>query len=166
MEGGVRLVAFIAALLAAGSAAAVDNVLLIQMQPGGQYRVWHNAGESQLSDDEIMALEAAATPEGSAEIPTGAGPASARLAGDGVIIGLARAATDGMLLIDHDGCGHVKLWHSAGTTNLTDDQLTDIVMSALPEGGRRISVGGYYVKAFLGKLGVTASLWRVRAKAK
>jgi len=162
----MKLAAFVLALLAAGSAAAVDNVLLIQMQPGGQYRVWHNSGTSQLTDDEIMALEAAATPEGSAAMSTGAGHATARLAGDGVIIGLARAETDGTLLIDHDGCGHVKLWHSAGATNLSDDQLTDIVMSALPEGGRRITVGGYYVKAFLGKLGVTASLWRVPAKAK
>lgn len=162
----MKLVAFVVALLAAGSAAAVDNVLLIQMQPGGHYRVWHNAGKTQLSDDEIMALEAAATPEGSAAMPTGAGPATARQAADGVVIGLAQAEVDGTLLIDHDGCGHVKLWHSAGATNLSDEELTDIVMSALPEGGRRITVGGYYVKAFLGKLGVTASLWRVPAKAK
>jgi hypothetical protein len=58
-------------------ALAVDNVLLIQLQPGGAYRVWHTEGESQLTDDEVMALEATARPGGGEEMATGAGPARA-----------------------------------------------------------------------------------------
>lgn len=150
--------------MVATSAGATDNVLLIQMQPGGHYKVWHNDGESQLSDDEITALEVAAKPEGSEEIPTSAGPARVYETSNGVTISLPAAKTDTAVLIDHDGCGHVRLWHAAGATNLSEDQLTDIVMSALPEGGKPIAVGNYHVKAFITTLGVTASLWNVPAK--
>ena len=160
----MRAAFFIATLAAMTSAAAADNVLLIQTQPGGRYTVWHTEGESMLSDDEIMALEVTAKPGGGAETPTGAGPARAFETDDGLMISLPAAKDDKALLIDRDDCGHVRLWHAAGATNLTEDQITDIVMSALPGGGKRITVGGYHVKAFITKLGVTASLWNAPAK--
>ncbi|MDP2810629.1 MAG: hypothetical protein Q8O34_10825 [Rhodocyclaceae bacterium] len=155
---------FILALLVMTSAGAADNVLLIQIQPGGGYKVWHTEGESQLSDDEVMALEATARPEGGEETPTSAGPARAYETSDGVTISLPAARNDKAVLIDRDDCNHVRLWHAAGATNLSEDQITDIVMSALPEGGKRLTVGNYHVKAFITKLGVTAALWNAPAK--
>ena len=160
----MRLALFIAILMAATVASAADNVLLIQMQPGGRYLVWHTEGESRISEDEVMALEVSARPEGGEEIPTSAGPARAYETSDGVMIRLPAAKSDKTLLFDRDECGHVRVWHAAGATNLSEDQITDIVMSALPEGGKRITVGNYYVKAFIGRLGVTAALWIAPAK--
>lgn len=151
---------WLAAFLFMSTAGAADNVLLIQMQPGGHYRVWHTEGESMLTDDEAMALEVSATPAGGAAMPTGAGPARAFETTDGVVVALPAAKTDKALLIDRDSCGHIRLWHSAGATNLGEDQLTDIVMSATAEGGKRLAIGEWYVKAFITKLGVTATLWR------
>jgi len=160
----MRLLLFVAALMAMTSAWAVDNVLLIQVQAGGGYKVWHTDGESQLSEDDIMNLELTAKPGGGEEIPTGAGPARAFETSDGVTISLPAARNDKALLIDRDECNHVRIWHAAGATNLSEDQITDIVMSALPGGGKRITIGNYHVKAFLGKLGVTAALWNIPAK--
>ena len=160
----MRSALFIAALMFTTSAGAADNVLLIQMQPGGGYKVWHTEGESELSDDEIMALEVAARPGGGEELPTSAGPARAYETSDGVTISLPAARNDKAVLIDRDDCNHVRLWHAAGTTKLSEDQITDIFMSALPEGGKRLTVGEYQVKAFITKLGVTASLWSAPAK--
>ena len=160
----MRVALFLAALLAATSANAADNVLLIQMQPGGTYRVWHIEGESRLSDDEIMALEVTARPEGGEETPTSAGPARVYESSDGVTISLPAARNDKLLLIDRDDCNHVRVWHAAGATNLSEDQITDIVISALPGGGKRLTVGNFHVKAFITKLGVTATLWKVPAK--
>ena len=160
----MRVAVFLAALLAATSANAADNVLLIQMQPGGTYRVWHIEGESRLSDDEIMALEVTARPEGGEETPTSAGPARVYESSDGVTISLPAARNDKLLLVDRDDCNHVRVWHAAGATSLSEDQITDIVISALPGGGKRLTVGDYHVKAFITKLGVTATLWKVPAK--
>jgi len=159
-----RATLFVAALTVMTSAGAADNVLLIQMQPGGHYKVWHTEGESQLSDDEIMALELTATPEGGEEKQTSAGPARAYETGDTVTISLPAARNDKALLIDRDDCGHVRHWHAAGATQLSEDQITDIFMSALPGGGKRITVGVYQVKAFMTKQGVTASLWNAPVK--
>ena len=128
----MRVAVFLAALLAATSANAADNVLLIQMQPGGTYRVWHIEGESRLSDDEIMALEVTARPEGGEETPTSAGPARVYESSDGVTISLPAARNDKLLLVDRDDCNHVRVWHAAGATSLSEDQITDIVISALP----------------------------------
>lgn len=148
-------------LVLAGAAGAADNVLLIQMRAGGGYTVWHTEGESRLSDEEVMELEAAALTGGAVEVPTGAGPARAEETPDGIVIRLPQAPRDKALLVDRDGCGHVRLWHAAGSTNFDDDQLTEIVMSALPEGGTRITVGAFHAKAYLTRLGVTAALWRI-----
>jgi hypothetical protein len=160
----VRTALFIATFLFMTSVGAADNALLIQMQPGGHYKVWHTEGESRLTEDEVMALEITARPEGGEETPTGAGPARVYETSDGVIIRLPAARNDKAVLIDRDGCGHVRLWHSAGAVNLSEDQITDIVISALPEGGKRIIVGNYHVIAFITNLGVTAALWNVPAK--
>lgn len=147
------------ALVITAPAYAADNVLLIQLQQGGGYTVWHTEGESLLSEDEVMDLEVTAKPEGGAETPTSAGPARAYETANGVMIKLLAAPRDNAVLIDRDGCGHVRQWHAAGATNLTDEQITDIFLSALPEGGRRLTADKYYVKAFITKLGVTATLW-------
>ncbi len=160
----MRAVLFLAALLVVTTASAADNVLLIQMQPGGTYRVWHIEGESRLSDDEIMALEVTARPEGGEETPTSAGPARVYESSDGVTISLPAARNDKLLLVDRDDCNHVRVWHAAGATSLSEDQITDIVISALPGGGKRLTVGDYHVKAFITKLGVTATLWKVPVK--
>jgi hypothetical protein len=153
-----------AALMIAIPAGATDNVLLIQMQPGGRYLVWHTEGESRITDDEAMELEVTARPGGGAEMQTSAGPARAYETSDGVTIRLSAAKDDNALLIDRDNCGHIRLWHAAGATNLPEEQITDIVMSALPGGGKRLTVGSYHVKAFITKLGVTATLWLAPAR--
>ncbi len=151
-------------LMLSAAAGAVDNVLLIQLRAGGGFTVWHTEGESRLSDEEAIELEATAKPEGSAELQTGAGPARAYETADGVTIRLPAAKNDKALLVDHDDCNHVRLWHAEGTTRLSDDQIADIFMSALPGGGKRITIGNYHVKAFTTKLGVTAALWEIPAK--
>jgi hypothetical protein len=159
METFMKIPFLLAVLLAMTSVQAADNVLLIQLQEGGGYKVWHTEGESTLSEDEVMDLEVTATPQGGVETPTSAGPARAYETATGVMIKLLAAPRDNAVLIDRDGCGHVRQWHAAGATNLTDEQITDIFISALPEGGKRLTVDKYYVKAFITKLGVTATLW-------
>ena len=164
MENPVKILLILVALFAMTSAQAADNVLLIQLQQGGGYQVWHTEGESALSEDEVMDLEVTAKPEGGVETPTSAGPARAYETANGVMIKLLAAPRDNAVLIDRDGCGHVRQWHAAGATNLTDEQITDIYISALPEGGKRLTVDKYYVKAFITKLGVTATLWEKPVK--
>jgi hypothetical protein len=159
MEAFMKILSVLAAMLAMTMVQAADNVLLIQLQQGGAYTVWHTEGESMLSEDEVMDLEVTAKPEGGAETATSAGPARAYETANGVMIKLPAAPRDKAVLIDRDGCGHVRLWHAAGATNLTDEQITDIFISALAEGGKRLTVDKYYVKAFITKLGVTATLW-------
>jgi hypothetical protein len=154
-----RFAAFLAALLAATTASALDNVLMIQLRPGGGFTVWHTEGESRMTDDEAMRLEAAAKPDGSEAMQTSVGPARAYDTAEGVLIRLSEAKRDNALLVDRDNCGHIRLWHAAGETNPTEDQVTDIFMSALPEGGKRITLGDFHVKAFTTRLGVTASIW-------
>lgn len=160
----MRAVAFLAALLAVSAASAADNVLLIQLRAGGGFTVWHTEGESQLSDDEIMGLEVTARPGGGDVVPTSAGPARVYETDDGVTISLPGAKHDKTLLIDRDDCNHIRVWHAAGPTQLSEDQIADIFMSALPGGGKRLSIGGYLVKAFTTKLGVTATLWKPAAQ--
>lgn len=164
MDRRVRTALFLAVLMAATAAGAADNVLLIQLRPGGVFKVWHTEGESQLAEEEVMALEVTAKPEGGAVMETSAGPARAIETGDGVMISLPAAKSDKELLVDRDACGHIRVWHGVGATNFSEDELTDIVISALPEGGKRITVGDFHVKAFIGKLGVTAAVWSAKKK--
>ena len=160
----MKSLALVLILLAATPALAEDNVLLIQLQPGGAYKVWHTEGESRLTDEDVMALEATASKEGGTEMATGFGPARAFETPDGIVISLPAAPRDKFLLLDRDDCGHVRVWHSAGATNLAEDQITDIFMSALPGGGKRLTLGAYHVKGFVTTLGVTASLWKIKPK--
>ena len=77
-RGWVRHVAAaVAAAALALPAAAEDTALLIQLQPDGHYRVWHAGGPASLSEDEVLALEASAMPEGGRQIVTSAGLARA-----------------------------------------------------------------------------------------
>lgn len=154
---------FILLAMAALPAWAEDNVLLIRQGPQG-FVVWHVEGESRLSDDEILEIVADAAPAGGAEMTTPFGPARAYELDEGTLIRLPAAPRDKALLIDRDGCGHIIVWHAAGTTQLTEAELTEIALSALPEGGPRLRFGDRYAKAFLGKLGVTVTLWPVPGK--
>lgn len=162
MKAALSTTAFIA-LLVALPLRAEDNVLLIQSGPQG-FTVWHTEGQSELADDDVLELMATATPDGGTETPTPLGPARAYEKSEGIVIRLLAAQHDKALLVDRDACGHVHLWHAEGTTQLTDTQLTEIVLSALPEGGPRLRLNGTYAKGFLGKLGVTATLWKVPVK--
>ncbi len=164
MDHAVRLVPFLAALMVATAANAADNVLLIQLQAGGGFRVWHTEGESRLTDDEIIELEVTARPGGGEVTQTSAGPVRVYESGDGVTISLLEAKNDETLLIDRDDCNHVRVWHAAGATKFSEDQIADIFMSALPGGGKRITVGDFQVKAFITKQGVTATLWNAAPK--
>jgi len=152
---------FCAALLLclAVAAHAEDNVLLVQTGAQG-FVVWHTEGASQLTDDEVLELMATATPAGGQIMSTPLGAARAYEMKEGIVIRLLDAARDKALLVDRDACGHVHLWHAEGATRLTDEQLSEVVMSALPEGGPRIRLNGKYAKGFIGRLGVTITLWQ------
>jgi len=164
MENGVKAVLVgLALLICIPVLHAADNVLLVQLGPHG-FIVWHGDGESQLDDDTVLELMASAAPEGGPERITAFGPARAFDLPEGVLIRLPAAPRDKALLVDRDACGHIKLWHSAGTTRLSEAQLTDLVLSALPEGGPRLRLNGLYAKAFVGKLGVTVTLWPAPAR--
>lgn len=153
---------FFAALLAAVAlpAAAVDESILIQTGPDGRYTVWHSKGEAALADDEVANLEAAARTGGAMPIATSAGPASAVETRTGVIITLAAATRDRTLYVDHDACGGVKVWHSEGPVALTDDQLTELVIAALPTGGKSVRIGDRVAKAYSTPIGVIAVIWQ------
>lgn len=151
--------------LAGTTLRAEDNVLLIQQGPNG-FIVWHTEGTSNLPEDEVLDVMATAQPEGGAVVATSLGPARSYELPAGTLIRLTEVQGDNALLVDRDACGHVQAWHAAGATQLTDTELTEIVMSALPGGGKRLQLGDRYVKAFSTKLGVTATLWRVPVRAK
>lgn len=153
------------AILAAVAAAAfsahasADNTLLIKLEPDGRYTVWQSTGETALAEGEVLALEASATPQGGEPMQTSAGLASAAVTKDGVVISVPAAQRDKALLIDRDACGAVKLWHSAGPTALTDDQITELVVSALPGGGKSIALGTSLAKAYSTDLGTMVVIW-------
>ena len=160
--GLFRLVAaaLVTAAFAFPAAAAEDTALLIQIRPDGRYTVWHAGGQSPLSEDEIGALEASAKPEGGRSMLTAAGMVRAFDTPNGVLIRLPALGPDRSLLIDHDGCGGIKVWHDRGDVDLTEDELTELVLSALPEGGKNIVLGKYHAKAYSTKIGVIAAIWR------
>lgn len=148
----------------ASTALAENSNLLIQLQPGGGFRVWHAEGASVLDDDEVMLLDAEAEQGGSRSIATALGPARAVRTELGVIIELQHAASDKALLVDRDACGHLKTWHAEGGTRLTEDQVTDLFMSALPGGGPRLVLDdGRNAKAFVTSLGVMVAIWKQRS---
>ncbi len=155
-----RLLVALAGVLAAGLAlAAGDNALLIQTQPGGGYTVWHADGTTQMSDEEIMQVAASATPEGGPVQAVSAGKARALQTEAGVIIEFPDLPRDRRLLVDRDACGAIKLWHADGETQLTEDQITELVMAALPGGGRRVNLGDRYAKSFVTPMGYAVVIW-------
>ena len=149
-----------AALIALPAAAAEDTALLIQLRPDGRYTVWHAGGTSPLSDEEISALEATARPEGGKATLTVAGLAQAYETPSGVLIRLPALGPERTILVDHDGCSGLKVWHAQGEVNLTEDELTELVLSALPEGGRNIVLGKLHAKAYSTRIGVVAAIWK------
>jgi hypothetical protein len=163
-----RRIALVCAVLAFSTAAqAEDDALLIQLQTGGAYRVWHTEGLTQLGDDDAMLLDAIATPEGSETTMTAIGPAQSRRTASGVVISLLHSGPDNELLVDRDGCGHIKLWHGDGATQLTEDQLTELVLAAVPGGGKRIVLDDRRIaKSFLNSLGVMVAIWRPVKRAR
>lgn len=151
-------------LLWAIAARADDNVLLIQTGTQG-FTVWHTEGETRFSDDEVLDLMVTAQPGGGAVTPTRYGPAIAYVEGEyGVVIRLPGVERDRALLVDRDACGHAIVWHAEGKTQLSEAELTEAALSALPEGGPRLRFGDRYAKAFLGKLGITVTLWKAPPK--
>lgn len=155
-----RLLAAALALLLSLPAVAEDTALLIQLRPDGRYTVWHAGDPSPLGENEILALEAAATPEGGRRVMTAAGFAQAFDTPNGILIRLPGLGPERALLIDRDGCGGIKLWHSHGNINPTEDELTDLVLTALPDGGKRVPLGRLSAKAYSTKIGVIAVIWR------
>lgn len=150
-----------AALLIASLAAnAADNTLLIQIEPSGKYRVWHTEGENMLDEEDVHALTDVATAEGGERVRTARGMASAQRTKNGIVVTLHEKSVDNRLLIDRDDCGGTKLWHSEGATQLRDEELTELVLTALPEGGERMKIGELQARAFTGRIGVVAVLWK------
>ncbi len=150
--------------LGSAGAHAQSSNLLIQLHPGGGYRVWHADGPSVLDDDDVMLLDSMAEPQGSAPVPTPIGPARARRTALGVIIELAEVKSDKALLVDRDACGHLKTWHSEGGMSLTDDQATDLVMAALPGGGPRLVLDPeHHAKSFVTSIGIMVAVWKPRS---
>lgn len=158
MNKNTLLIAAVMALVGFAAQAA-DNTLLIQIEPSGNFRVWHTEGSSMLDEDEVQALTDSATPDGGARVPTAAGIASARRTPNGIVVQLHDKQADNTLLIDRDDCGGVKLWHGDGATVLSNDDLTELVLTALPEGGARLRIGERYARSFTSRIGVIAVLW-------
>lgn len=144
---------------------AADISVLIQLLPGSKYKVWHAEGPTKLSEDELMELEAVATREGSAPVNTSFGPARAYSTPDGVFVKLPQLKTDGTLLLERDVCSAIKAWHEEGAAILSEDELTELVLAAKPDGGKSITLGARKAKAYITQHGVMAVIWTPRARA-
>lgn len=160
----IRFALVLAAIAVSFAAAAEDTALLVQLQPDGRYRVWHAGAPSPLSEEEILALEAGATPEGGRKTMTAAGLAQAFDTPQGILIRLPALWPNMSLLIDRDGCGGIKVWHAEGSVHPTEDELTELVLTALPEGGRRVTLGRLHAKAYSTRIGVIAVVWKPNPK--
>jgi len=159
VRSGILAVVLLALLPLAALAESTN--LLIQLQAGGTYRIWHGEGPSVLDDDEVMLLYSLAEPQGSAPVATALGAARARSTAQGVVIELLDAATDKALLVDHDACGHIKTWHAEGGAPISEEQATDLVLAAVPGGSRRLVLDEQrHAKSFLTELGVMVAIWR------
>lgn len=137
-----------------------DNALLIQMVPGDSYRIWHTEGVTQLSEEEVMAVASTATPEGGPLQQVSVGQARAFQTENGIVIELPEARHDARLLIDRDACGAIKVWHAEGQTQLSEEQMTDLILAALPEGGKLVKLDERYAKSFITPLGYAVVIWR------
>ena len=159
----MKRLAGILLLLAGLTVQAADNVLLIQHGAGG-YTVWHSEGATQLDDDVVLEIMASAEAEGGVEMTSPVGRARAFARGAAVEIRFSDLQGDNALLVDRDACGHIHVWHAAGPRQVPEDQLTEIMLTALPGGGKRLRFGNEYVKGFVIELGVTATFWKASAK--
>lgn len=145
-------------------AAAQNSSVLIQLQPGGDYRIWHGEGASHLDDDLLIALDARAADESGEALATPLGPAKAVRTPQGVMIELPAAPSDRALLLERDACGHLNVWHADGATRLSEEQATDLVMAAVPGGGPTLALDARRrAKSYLTPLGVMVAIWTVRA---
>ena len=160
----VRLLLAAMMLVAAVPALAANQTLLIQIEADGRYRIWRGDGDTHLNDDELVDLWASAKPGGGPAMETSAGPASATETPHGVVVLVPGAATDKSLLLDRDNCGAVKVWHAANTSPLTDDQLTELLLTALPEGGKPLPVGDELARAYTSHIGVVVLIWKPRKR--
>lgn len=151
-------------LVLPGVAGAAGDNLLLQLQPDGRYRVWHSEGATQISEDDALAVAASAKPEGGEPQPTAGGRARAFQSEQGVIIEMMDATTDRHLLVDRDACGAIRVWHAEGPARLTEAQMTELVLSALPGGGPRLTFDDRYAKAYITPLGYAVLLWRIPAR--
>ena len=158
------LIVLAAVALGAQSAQGAEETVLIQLQPDASYRVWYAEGQRRPSDDDLNRVSALATNDGSDVAETSSGPARAFSLPHGVMIAFADGRPDDRLLVDRDACGGVRVWHSQGKTTLSDNELTDLVLSALPDGGKRVALGDRYGKAFQTPLGVVAVIWAPPAR--
>ncbi len=161
-----RFVAVVLALLAMSPAGAAGDNLLIQIQHDGRYQVWHSEGATTISEDDALAVAATARPEGGAPQPVAGGRARAFATEHGVVIEMIDVVVDKRLLFDRDACGAVRIWHSEGATRLTEDQLTELVMSALPGGGPRLTFDGRHAKAYITPMGYAVVLWAAVARGR
>lgn len=155
-----RLVAVVLASMAMSPAGAAGDNLLIQLEHDGRYRVWHSEGITTIGEDDALAVAATARPEGGDPLAVAGGRARAFQTEHGVVIEMIDAAADKRLLFDRDACGAVKIWHSEGAARLNEDQMTELVMSALPGGGRRMTIDGRHAKAYIVPLGYTVVFWQ------
>ena len=138
---------------------------MLLLQTGAQgTTVWHTEGTSQLDDDAILEIIASATPEGGPELNTSLGSVRAYAVPEATLIRFAAVMEDNALLVERDACGHIKTWHAAGKTQLTAVEIDEILLTALPGGGKRLAFGDRYAKGFLNNLGVTVTLWRIPRK--
>ena len=56
-----------------------------------------------------------------------------------------------------------KTWHAEGATRLSEDQATDLVMAALPDGGPRLVLDTErHAKSYLTNIGVMVAIWKPR----
>lgn len=153
------LVAAMLAILAAGPVQAADEALLVQIEQNGAFRIWHGKGETNFSEDELAILQSSATAEGGAPVETSLGVARAFETGAGTLIEIPGAPGDKWLLVGRDQCNGVAVWHSSGTVTLTNEQLTELVISALPRGGKTLTVGDKVAKAYATEMGIAVVIW-------
>ena len=153
------LVLVAANIFAVRSVQGAEETVLIQLQPDAGYRVWYSEGERHPSDDDLNRVSALASNDGSDVAETASGKARAFSLPQGTLIVFVDGGVDDRLLVDRDACGGVRVWHSQGKTTLSDNELTDLVLSALPDGGKRVALGNRYGKAFQTPLGVVAVIW-------
>lgn len=159
----IVVVAFLS-IASTSLAIAAEDTILIQLTRDAQYRVWYSRGDSNLTEGDLATLEASALPEGGPVVATAAGSARAYAAEDAIRVEIPDAPHDKTLLVSRDPCGWASAWHTAGHVDITNDALTEMVMTALPTGGKNVPVGSRLAKAYTSKLGVVAVIWQPRPR--